>query len=210
MNIAYFRESNFNALETISRLKDEATARGFTIVGQSELPGGDATVITICRGDWAQAVVDVDPNLLGLLPCSVTVIEKDGKIRVGAGTPTLLGQVVRTDEIFQLVEDADAALRGIVEHASGVEPLKPKALILYSSHTCPYCVMEKKWLDENEVDYKLIYVDEDQQAALSLMQRSGQRGVPITEVTYDNNEIEFIVGFDRAKLEPLVKQLKSA
>ena len=67
--------------------------------------------------------------------------------------------------------------------------------------------MEKNWLDQNKVDYKLVYVDEDQEAAISLVQRSGQRGVPITEVIYDNDETEFVVGFDRGKLEQVVKAM---
>ena len=207
MNLAYFRNSEFSLEETVARLKSTAKEKGFSIIGESALPGGNATVVTICRPDWAQAVVDVDPGLLGLLPCSVTVIEKDTKVMVGAGTPTLLGQVVRTEEIITLSEEAESMLRGVVEHAAGVAPLKPKSLILYSSHTCPYCTMEKNWLDENGIDYKLVYVDEDQEAAISLMQRSGQRGVPITEVIYDNVETEFIVGFDRGKLEQIIKML---
>lgn len=207
MNIAYFRKSEFETPETVKRLKTAAEDKGFTVIGESLLPGGKATVVTVCKGEWAQAVVDVDPSLLGLLPCSVTVVEKDGKVNVGAGTPTLLGQVVRTEKIQELVESADAALRSIVETAAGVGPLKPKQIILYSSHTCPYCTMEKNWLDQKKVDYKQIYVDDDQDAAISLVQRSGQRGVPVTEVIYDNDESEFVVGFDKAKLDQVVKAL---
>ncbi len=138
MNLAYFRKSTYNARETTARLKAAATERGFSVIGESELPGGKATVVTVCRPDWAQAVVDADPNLLGLLPCSAVIMEKDDRVMVGAGTPALLGQVVRAERIQELVETAEAALRSIVENAAGVEPLKPKQLILYSSHTCPF------------------------------------------------------------------------
>jgi glutaredoxin len=164
-------------------------------------------VVTVCRPDWAQAVVEVDPNLLGLLPCSAVVMEKDGKVTVGAGTPALLGQVVRTEKIQQLAESAETALRSVVETAAGVAPLKPTQLILYSSHTCPFCMMEKTWLDRRKTTYKLIYVDDDQQAAQSLVERSGQTGVPMTEVVYDNGETEFIVGFDRVRLDKIIKAM---
>ena len=204
MNIAYFRNSTRDATQTLSELKSAAEAKGFSVLGESALPDGKTTVVTICKPDWAQKIVDTNPDFMGLLPCSVTVIEKDGKVMVGTGTPTLLGQIVRSEEMLELVKEADAELHGLVENAAGVEPLKPKSLILYSSHTCPYCVMEKKWLDEKGVDYKLIYVDEDREAAISLVRRSGQQGVPQTEVIYDNDDVEFIVGFDRGKLSEIV------
>ncbi len=68
-------------------------------------------------------------------------------------------------------------------------------------------MMEKTWLDQHKVPYKLIYVDDDQQAAVSLVQRSGQTGVPMTEVIYDDDEAEFIIGFDRGRLEKIVKAM---
>ena len=207
MNIAYFRTSQHDAAGTIARLKQTATDKGFSVIGESALPAGNATVLTICKPEWAQVVVDADPNLMGLLPCAVTVIEKEGKVLVGAGSPTLLGQVARSNEMLALSEEAEASLRALVEAAADVAPLKPKTLKLYSSHTCPYCTMEKNWLEEKAVPFDLIYVDEDQDAAISLVQRTGQRGVPITEVIYDNDEVEFIVGFDRGKLEKVVQEM---
>ena len=204
MNIAYFRNSTRSMAETLAELKTAAEAKGFSILGESGLPDGKTTVVTICKPDLAQKVVDTNPDLMGLLPCSVTILEKDGQVMVGTGTPTLLGQVARSEEMLALVESADAELHSIIDRAAGVDPLKPKSLILYSSHTCPYCSMEKDWLDQKGVDYKLVYVDEDQQAAVSLVSRSGQQGVPQTEVIYDNDDAEFIIGFDRPKLEQII------
>ena len=204
MNIAYFRNSSFAAQETVDRLKKAAADGGFSVLGEAPLPGGKATVVTICQPDWARTIVEADPNLMGLLPCSVTVLEKGGVVMVGAGTPTLLAQVAQSEEMAIMVKSAEAALRGLVETAAGVQPLKPQKLKLYSSHTCPYCMMEKKWLDEKNVAYELIYVDDDQEAAVDLVRRTGQRGVPITEVIYDDDEVDFIVGFDRGKLEGVV------
>jgi hypothetical protein len=50
----------------------------------------------------------------------------------------------------------------------------------------------------------LIYADEDQAKAERLVKRTGQMGVPITEVLYEDQESEFILGFDRAKLGELL------
>jgi hypothetical protein len=35
------------------------------------------------------------------------------------------------------------------------------------------------------------------------VQQTGQMGVPVTEVQYDNGDAEFIVGFDKAQLSSI-------
>jgi uncharacterized protein (DUF302 family) len=41
MNFAYFRNSNYSAYDTIEKLKARAVERGFTVIGESALPGGE-------------------------------------------------------------------------------------------------------------------------------------------------------------------------
>jgi glutaredoxin 3 len=201
MNISYFRKSRHDRPQTLSRLRDAAKDGGFTILGESDLPNGKATIATICKPEWAQAVIDVEPQLLGLLPCTVTVAEKAEATVVGAGTPTLLGSAAPTQALLAMAEQAEAALRLLVETAADVGPLKVQKLILYSTHTCPYCNMEKAWLDKKKLPHEVVFVDEDPKAAETLVRRTGQQGVPQTEVVYEDGSIEFIVGFDKNKLD---------
>lgn len=207
MNIAYFRKSKKSYHDTLASLRRAATDSGFTLLGEAALPGGNATVINICRPEWARTVVDTDPQLLGLLPCSVSVIEKGGEVLVGSPSPAILAQAAPTEEIAALVDAAEGSLRALVEAAAGVGPMKPTALKLYSSHSCPYCKMEKSWLDGKKAPYELVYVDDDQKEAEELVRKTGQMGVPVTEVSYEGGESEFIVGFDRARLEKLVASM---
>ncbi len=67
---------------------------------------------------------------------------------------------------------------------------------VYSTPTCPYCHMLKHFLDEKGVEYEDINVAEDQNAAREMVARSGQMGVPQTEI---NGKV--IIGFDRDALE---------
>lgn len=74
-------------------------------------------------------------------------------------------------------------------------------ITVYSTTTCPYCVMLKRWLDDKKVSYADYLVDQNPFAAQNMIQLSGQRGVPFSTVEYDDGSVEKILGFDRAKFE---------
>lgn len=207
MNIAYFRTSKHDRTETLARLRQAAEDAGLTIMGESALPHGKATLVTICRPEWAETVIETDPNLLGLLPCAVTVLEKGDATVVGAGTPTLLGSAAPNEQILAMTEQAESSLRALVEAAADVPPPKATGLTLYSTHTCPYCNMEKAWLEKSKVPHEVVYVDDDPKAAEELVRRTGQQGVPQTAVAYDDGSVEFIIGFDKKRLEKVVAPL---
>jgi glutaredoxin len=63
-----------------------------------------------------------------------------------------------------------------------------KKVTVYSTMTCPYCVMLTQWLDENNVKYTEYKVDQNPIAAQNMINLSGQRGVPFTTVE-DDKEI---------------------
>ncbi len=53
-----------------------------------------------------------------------------------------------------------------------------KKVLIYSTNTCPYCVMAKKLLQEKELSYTEIRVDLDDEARDRMIARSGRRTVP--------------------------------
>ena len=57
---------------------------------------------------------------------------------------------------------------------------------IYSTATCVFCRAEKQFLDEHDIKYDVIMVDEDQAAAEEMIKRSGQMGVPFTVITQDD------------------------
>ena len=73
-------------------------------------------------------------------------------------------------------------------------------VIVYSTSTCPYCVMAKQWLKEKKVEFDDINVGIDQAKAKEMIQKSGQMGVPVIDVDGD-----VIIGFDRPKIEASLK-----
>ncbi len=77
-------------------------------------------------------------------------------------------------------------------------------LKIYSTTTCPYCKAEKDYLTGKNIPFENIFVDEDAAAAQNLIDKSGQMGVPVTEITYDDGKTEYILGFDRPRLEKIL------
>lgn len=75
-----------------------------------------------------------------------------------------------------------------------------KKVTVYSTPTCPWCTTLKGWLEHNNVQYTDIDVSRDQQAAYDLVRRSGQQGVPQTDI---NGQI--VVGFDQNRLKQLLE-----
>ncbi len=76
-----------------------------------------------------------------------------------------------------------------------------KAITVYSTTTCPYCVMLKRWLDDKKIEYTEYLVDKNPIAAQSMVQLSGQMGVPFSTIEYEDGSVEKILGFDRPRLE---------
>ena len=75
-----------------------------------------------------------------------------------------------------------------------------KKVTIYSTVTCPYCKLEKEYLDSKGIKYENIFVDQDAKAAEEMVKISGQMGVPFTVITDDGSK-ETILGFDRTKID---------
>ena len=72
---------------------------------------------------------------------------------------------------------------------------------IYTTTTCPYCKLEKEYLDSKGVKYENIFVDQDAKAAEEMVKISGQMGVPFTVITDDGGSKITILGFDRARID---------
>lgn len=72
---------------------------------------------------------------------------------------------------------------------------------IYTTTTCPYCKLEKEYLDSKGIKYDNIFVDQDAKAAEAMVKISGQMGVPFTVITKDDGSKISILGFDKAKID---------
>jgi glutaredoxin 3 len=71
---------------------------------------------------------------------------------------------------------------------------------IYSTATCGFCKMEKKYLDDHKISYIEKHADQDEKIAMELYEKSKQFAVPFTVVEKDNGEEIGILGFDIQKL----------
>lgn len=77
-------------------------------------------------------------------------------------------------------------------------------ITVYSTKTCGYCTMLKKWLDEKGIEYTIYYVDENPIAANYMFEISGQRSVPFSTIEKDDGKVVNISGFNRIKFNEVM------
>lgn len=75
-----------------------------------------------------------------------------------------------------------------------------KNVTVYSTPSCSWCNTLKEWLRKNNIKFRDIDISLDQKAAADLVRRSGQQGVPQTDI---NGQI--VVGFDQPRLKKLLE-----
>lgn len=79
-------------------------------------------------------------------------------------------------------------------------------LIIYGTISCPYCKMLKDYLTSKNISFVEKLVDQDETAKTEMASVSGGfLGVPFTVITKDDGTKETVVGFDKGKLEQIIK-----
>ena len=114
------------------------------------------------------------------------VVWKDGKVEniiKGCQTPNYYDQIIHEKKTAYKTADG-----------------KPqKRVTVYSTPTCTFCNKLKRYFNKHGIKFTDIDVSRNQQAAMEMTRKSGQRGVPQTEI-----DGQIIVGFDTAKLSRLL------
>ncbi|HPE55041.1 MAG TPA: glutaredoxin domain-containing protein [Bacteroidales bacterium] len=83
--------------------------------------------------------------------------------------------------------------------AANGEETPQKRVTVYSTPTCSWCTTLKTHLKKHNVRFTDVDVSRDQNAAMEMQRKSGQMGVPQTDI---NGEI--IVGFDKTRINTLL------
>jgi glutaredoxin-like YruB-family protein len=75
-----------------------------------------------------------------------------------------------------------------------------RSVTVYTTPTCPWCTTVKNYLRQNRIAYHEVDVSRDQRAAEELVGKSGQQGVPQTEI-----DGTIVVGYDKKRLDDLLE-----
>lgn len=82
---------------------------------------------------------------------------------------------------------------------SSAEDKPRKRVTVYSTPSCSWCTTLKTHLKKNGIVYTEIDVSKDQRAAEAMVRKSGQQGVPQTDING-----EMIIGFDKSRINTLL------
>lgn len=74
-----------------------------------------------------------------------------------------------------------------------------KRITVYTTPTCSWCTTLKTHLKNNGIRYSEIDISRDQKAAEAMVRKSGQQGVPQTDINGT-----MIIGFDKVKINNLL------
>lgn len=72
-------------------------------------------------------------------------------------------------------------------------------VVVYTTPSCPWCEMTKRYLRARGIPFTEIDVSSDYNAAMEMIRKSGQTGVPVVEI-----DGEIVVGFDRERIDELL------
>lgn len=70
---------------------------------------------------------------------------------------------------------------------------------IYSTPTWPWCTKVKDYLKQKGINFTEYDVTKDYEKAVEMVQKSGQRGVPVIDIGGN-----IIVGFDKARIDELL------
>ncbi len=93
-----------------------------------------------------------------------------------------------------------SVINGIYSKVSGGEEgKKQKRVVVYGTPSCSWCKRIRDYFNEKNVKYRYIDVAANPAIAEEMKRKSGQMGVPQTEI-----EGQMIVGFDKPKINRLL------
>lgn len=77
-----------------------------------------------------------------------------------------------------------------------------KNITIFTTNTCAYCAMVKKYLDIKGHKYDVVNLDEHPERQAEALALSGALTVPVTVVSKQDDTKEVVVGYNLAKLAP--------
>jgi glutaredoxin 3 len=79
-----------------------------------------------------------------------------------------------------------------------------KNITIFTTNTCAYCAMVKKYLDTKNQTYEVVNLDDHPERQAEALQLSGSLTVPITVVTKQDDTQNVVVGYNLAQLAPAI------
>ena len=180
--------------EMIQNLKkDEQT---FVLLYKKGSEASDCSFVNVQKA--ASELIDV--NVLAADVGQVRDIHAKYEI---SSAPSLL--VFSGDSFVKTIKGCndDGFYKGLFENdlfSAKSDGKKQKNVTVYTTPTCTWCNTIKRHFDQNGIRYREVDVSKDQKAAEAMVRKSGQQGVPQTDING-----QMIVGFDKNRINTLLE-----
>ena len=157
---------------------------------------------SICAVDNLNKLSDTD-NKVKVYSADVTDVRDIHEKYSITSVPSLL--VFENENFINVVKGCQEShfYKDIIEnkvYKASSESKSGKRVTVYTTPTCSWCNTLKSWLKNNSINFSEVDVSKDEKAAQDMVKRSGQQGVPQTDING-----QMIVGFNQQKLKELLQ-----
>ena len=78
-----------------------------------------------------------------------------------------------------------------------------KKVTVFTTNTCAYCVMVKRFLDAKGITYSIVNLDDNPERQAEVLAKSGALTVPVTLIENDEDNTEqVVIGYNLSRLAP--------
>jgi glutaredoxin/uncharacterized protein (DUF302 family) len=205
MKISNFKKTSRPYEEVIKSVNNAFADKGWEVKGESEIRNGK--IFYVFNKAMMEDIIGFNKDFVGFFPSILLVTKEGDKTLIGGIDGAFAANLITNNSATRLksIEKMAKDIKEIVNSIAQAEDSKPKKTRIFSTVHCPYCKMEKDWFDKNKLEHEVIYVDSDQAMADYIVKKTGQMGVPVTEIEFEDGEMEYIIGFDKNQLSDIFK-----
>lgn len=201
MKISYSRKTNLKVEEIIENFKKFAKENNLEIIGIENYKDPNLTIINFSLPKIFEKLKNLNNEALVLIPKNIFILDNEKERAVEILNPEIINNFINEN----ILQDLEDFYYNLVNFSSGVGERKIEKIKLFATTTCPYCKKEKDFLDSNGIKYEYLLVDINPIALQEMVEKTGQMGVPVTEIIYEDGDYDFIIGFDQKRLSKILK-----
>lgn len=79
-----------------------------------------------------------------------------------------------------------------------------KKITIFTTNTCAYCAMVKRFLDSKGHAYEVVNLDDNPERQAEVLAKSGALTVPVTLIENEDSTEDVVIGYNLSRLAPLV------
>ncbi|MEW6648294.1 MAG: c-type cytochrome [Pseudomonadota bacterium] len=120
-------DSPYTFSETVEAVKRAAVGKNFRIIREQSLENGlfaeteqtrEAHIVYFCNFNFINQALALDPRVGLFMPCRITVVEREGQVKMMSINPKYLSRLFNNAELDKPCEEMYQVYMGIMEEAS--------------------------------------------------------------------------------------------